>query len=128
MPSSVVTSTGTDIPSTLLHAITLHFHEPKSIFSTCCNSLDGKENHNVVSQSNGITSDCCHELVLKSYILNYIRYMLGLHSLPQKVAVVCHVSNHTTSKKYALHLLWAVLVKYNPRAHSPSVLQAAGHQ
>lgn len=101
---------------------TLHFHAPNSIFSTNCNSLDGKQNHNVVSQSNGITSDCCQELVLKSYILNYIRYILGSHSLPRQVAVVCHVSNHTTSKKYSLYLFWAVLTKYNLHAHSSSVL------
>lgn len=34
----------------------LHFHVPNSIFSTYYNSLDGMQNHNVVSQSNGITS------------------------------------------------------------------------
>lgn len=100
---------------------TLHFHVPNSIFSTHYNSLDGKQNHNVVSQSHGITSGHSHELVLKSYILNYIRYILGSHSVPWKVAVACHVSNHTTSKKYSLYLFWAVLAKYDLRAHSPSV-------
>lgn len=127
-PSSVVTSTGTDIPSPPPHAITLHFHALNSIFSTYFSSLDGKQNHNVVSQSNGITSDRCHELVLKSYILNYIRYILGSRSLPWKAAVVCHVSNHTTSKKYSLYLFWAVLAKYSLRAHSPSVQYTAGQQ
>ena len=120
-PSSMVTSIGTDIPSPPSACDNiLHFHPPNSIFST--NSLDGKQNHKVVSQSNGITSDCCHELVLKSYILNYIRYLLGLHSLPWKAAVVCHVSNHTTSKRYSLYLFWAVVTKHNLRACSRSML------
>lgn len=100
---------------------TLYFHAPNSIFSTYCNSLDGKQNHNVVSQSNGITSDHCHELLLKSYILNYIRYTPGSHSSPCKVTVVCHVSYHTTSKKYSLYLFWAVLATYSLCAHSPSM-------
>lgn len=100
---------------------TLYFHAPNSIFSTYCDSLDGKQNHNVVSQSNGITSDHCHELLLKSYILKYIRYTPGSHSSPWKVTVVCHVSYHTTSKKYSLYLFWAVLATYNLCAHSPSV-------
>lgn len=107
---------------------TLYFHVLNSIFSTYCNSLDGKQNHNVVSQSNGNTSDCCHELVLKSYILNYIRYLLGSHSLSWKLAVLRHVSNHTTSKKYSLYLFWAVLTICYLCKHSRPVLQAAGHQ
>lgn len=91
---------------------TLYFHVLNSIFSTYCNSLDGKQNHNVVSQSNGNTSDCCHELVLKSYSLNYIRYLLGSHSLSWKLAVLCHVSNHTTSKKYWLYLFFWQFSQY----------------
>lgn len=119
-PSSVVTSIGFDIPCPTLHEITLCISTCQTVFLAHYTSLDGKQNHNVVSQSNGITSGYGHELVLKSYILNYIRYIVGSHSVPWKVAVACHVSNHTTRKKHSLYLFWAVLAKYSLRAHSPS--------